>query len=80
MNEHVADINLIVRSWNKSDGLNERIEKFTSLDQFFAACLNVGNPELIDRLIINGTDSNNKERTLTFVFQSVTVDGKPASK
>ena len=80
MKEHVTEINLIVRSWNKQDGLNERAEKFTSLDQFFTACLNVGNPELIDRLIINGTDSNDKERTLTFVFQSVTVDGAPSGK
>ncbi len=76
MNEHVTEINLIVRSWDKKAGLNEHAHQYTTIDAFFAACLKVENPELIERLIINGVDSTGKERTMTFVFQSVTVDAK----
>jgi len=76
MNEHVTEINLVVRSWDKKAGLNEHAHTYKTIDSFFAACLNVENPELIERLIINGVDSSGKERTMTFVFQSVTVDTK----
>ncbi len=76
MKEHVTEISLILRSWDKIDGLNERAETHANIDSFFSACLNIENPELIDRLILNGKDATGKERTMTFVFQSVTVDPK----
>ena len=76
MNEHVNEIYLVVRRWDKKAGLNEHAQPYTTIDSFFAACLKVENPELIERLIINGVDSSGKERTMTFVFQSVTVDAK----
>ncbi|MBI5081273.1 MAG: hypothetical protein HZB17_08240 [Chloroflexi bacterium] len=76
MNEHVTEINLVVRKWDKKAGLDEHAHTYNTIDDFFAACLKVENPELIERLIINGMDSAGKERTMTFVFQSVTVDAK----
>ena len=74
MSEHVHEVTLVTRRWDKQSGLTEAEHVFPTLDALFSACLNVTGPDLIDRLTIRGRDANGKERTLNFVFQSVTVD------
>lgn len=74
MSEHVHEVKLVTRRWDRQSGLTETEHVFPTLDALFNACVNVTSPELIDRLTIRGRDSNGRERTLNFVFQSVTVD------
>jgi len=72
----VLDGKVVFRQWHKDKGLSESPQLFYSLDELYAACLAAPSPELIDRLIISGTDGEGKPRTLTFVFQSITVSDK----
>ena len=75
MSEHVHEVKLVTRRWDQQSGLTETERVVpTTLDALFTASLNITGPNLIDRLVIRGRDANGKERTLTFVFQSVTVD------
>ena len=64
---------LILRAWDRTRGLSESSESFTSLDELYAYCLSTGEPQLIDRIIIHGQDAQDHPRVLTFVFQSITV-------
>ena len=74
MNETVNEVTLILRRWDQESGLTEHTRVYPSLESLYSACLNVGDTDLIDRIIIRGQDGSGKERVLTFVFQSVTVD------
>lgn len=74
MSEHLHEVKLVTRRWDRQSGLTETVHVFPTLDALFTACLKVTGPDLIDRLTIRGRDANGKERTLDFVFQSVTVD------
>ncbi len=73
MSEKVYEVKLITRQWDRQTGLTETEHVFPTLDGLFSACLNLTHRELIDRLAIRGQDANGKERTLNFVFQSVTA-------
>lgn len=74
MAETISEVTLVLRRWDKESGLTEHSRVFPSLESLYSACLHVGDPDLIDRIIIRGCDETGKERILTFVFQSVTVD------
>ncbi len=74
MTETVNEVTLILRRWDRESGLSEHARVYPSLDSLYSACLGVSDPDLIDRIIIRGRDDTGKERILTFVFQSVTVD------
>lgn len=73
MNETVSEVTLVFRNWNHESGLTEHAEVHPSLEALFSACLNAGDADLIDRIIIRGHDVQGHERIVTFMFQSVTI-------
>lgn len=64
---------VIFRHWNSKTGLQETEAPFSSLGELFDLCLQAHPTLLVDRVIVEGDDSNGAERMLTLVFQSVTV-------
>jgi len=67
---------VIFRHWDEQDGLSEIARGFKSLEELFALCLQSDDRLLVDRIIIDGQDETDSERTVTLVFQSVTVQHK----
>ena len=68
---------VIFRHWDKQEGLSEIARSFKSLEELFGLCLQKEQKLLVDRIIIDGQDETESERTVTLVFQSVTVQNKP---
>ena len=68
---------VIFRHWDEHEGLSEIARSFKSLEELFGLCLQTEQNLLVDRIIIDGQDDADAERTLTLVFQSVTVQHKP---
>ncbi|MBN1679539.1 MAG: hypothetical protein JW966_04555 [Anaerolineae bacterium] len=64
---------VIFRRWDRHTGLDETATPFTTLDDLFALCLQANDPLFVDRVSIEGEDDAGKQRTLTLVFQSVTI-------
>ena len=69
----VLEGTLVLRQWNRVSGLTETTKTFASLDELYAYCLAVTDPELVERVVIQGQDEKGRLRILTFVFQSITV-------
>ena len=63
---------IILREWESSDGLTETEHSFATIDELFSLCLDAGDPQLVDRILLRGTDENGALRTITFGFQSLT--------
>ena len=63
----------MVREFEAGTGLAERGAEFGSLEELYQACLALSAPQLVDRIVIRGQDERGHDRTLTFVFQSLTV-------
>jgi hypothetical protein len=75
----IATVNsghVVFRHWTEEGGLNEIVRGFHSLDELFGLCLQKDSSLLVDRIIIEGTDTDNSPRTVTLVFQSVSIAGK----
>lgn len=70
---HVTDGSLILRRWDRQAGLSESPLEFHGLDELFTLCLETRDPELVDRIVIRGIDRDGKPRTLSFVFESVSI-------
>jgi hypothetical protein len=68
---------IVLRFWDRTQGLREIPQGFNSLDELYAQCLAVDAPEVIDRIIIQGVDAAGQPRVVTFVFQSITISPKP---
>lgn len=77
----VTDGTIVLRYWDRAQGLREVTQAFHSLDELYAQCLDTATqgegPAVIDRIIIEGRDSADQSRVLTFVFQSITVSPRP---
>lgn len=71
---------VIFRHWNQQEGLSEIAKSFRSLEELFGLCLQKEEHLLVDRIIIDGQDDADTERTVTLVFQSVTVHDKANDK
>jgi hypothetical protein len=69
---------IMVRQFEQGTGLEEHGTEFGSLAELYQACLTLSAPQLVDRIVLRGEDEQGQERTLTFVFQSLTVT-PPAS-
>jgi hypothetical protein len=67
---------VIFRRWDRHTGLDETSTVFSSLDDLFGLCLQANDPMLVDRVTIKGNDSSGTPRTVTLVFQSVTVSDR----
>jgi hypothetical protein len=63
---------IVFREWGGDEGLSESEGTFASVDELFAICLDVSDPQLVDRIILSGHDKHGVPRTLTFALQSVT--------
>jgi hypothetical protein len=68
----VIEGTIVLRQWNRA-GLTETPRTFHSLDELYAYCLGTTDPEVVDRIVIQGHDEHGHPRVLTFVFQSITV-------
>ena len=75
MSVTVTEGQIVFRQWT-SDGLTEQTRTFASLHELYQLCLQAGNPNLIERVIIKGRDESGAERTLTFSFQSLSMELK----
>lgn len=74
MRATVQEGTLVLRVWDK--GLNEFQQSFATIDELFNLCLQVGDPAVVDRIILRGTDEQGESRTLVFTFQSISrVEG-----
>ena len=73
MTARVLEGTLVLRQWSRAAGLTETPKSFSSLDELYSYCLAVTDPELVERVVIQGQDEQGQPRILTFVFQSITV-------
>lgn len=77
----VTEGTIVLRYWDRAQGLREVAQAFHSLDELYAQCLATATqsdgPAVIDRIIIEGRDGDDQPRVLTFVFQSITVTQRP---
>lgn len=64
---------VIFRQWDEEKGLSEVRQAFRSVDELFTLCLQTGTKLLVDRIVIEGMDERDTQRTLTLIFQSVSV-------
>ncbi len=64
---------VILRRWDDDSGLHELSQPFDGIDSLFAICLQTSHPLLVDRVIIEGVDTEGDSNTVTLVFQSMTV-------
>jgi hypothetical protein len=76
MSAKVIQGHIVLRRWSRTSGLTEKPVTFSSLEELYTFCLSVADPDLVDRVVINGQDENGAPRVLTFVFQSITVSSK----
>lgn len=67
---------IVLRRWSRTSGLTEKPQTFSTLEELYAYCLGVSDPDLVDRVIIQGQDEQGQPHVLTFVFQSITVSSK----
>jgi hypothetical protein len=67
---------IVLRQWQHGAGLTEVPRVFHTLEDLYTQCLSTADPELIDRVVIEGEDETGKARVVTFVFQSITVSGR----
>ncbi|MCC7358525.1 MAG: hypothetical protein IT317_03560 [Anaerolineales bacterium] len=64
---------IVLRQFEPGAGLAESTTTFRSLAELFQACLRLDQPQLVDRIVISGADTAGQARTLTFMFQLLTV-------
>ncbi len=64
---------VVFRHWDTADGLSEIVREFSNLNDLYAQCLQKNDALLVDRIIIDGLDDDGAPRTVTLVFQSVTI-------
>lgn len=76
MKPKVVEGRIVLRHWDRTSGLTETPQVFSSLDELYAHCLAATDPHLVDRIVIQGEDENGEPRLLTFVFQSITVSSE----
>lgn len=71
---------IILRQWDRLTGLNESSQSFNSLDELYAVCLSIKDPEIIDRIVIEGQDGQMQKRVIAFEFQSITISSQKISE
>jgi hypothetical protein len=76
----VTNGTIIFRQWDRASGLTETTQTFTSLDELYALCLSIKDPEIIDRIVIEGQDGQMLKRVIAFEFQSITISSQKPSE
>ncbi len=79
MPAHFESGYVIFRQWDKQAGLHEVSRAFHSIEEMFGLCLQSDDQLLVDRIIMEGLDSNGAARMITLVFQSTSLHD-PANK
>ena len=72
MKPKIEESQIILRQWDEQ-GLTETPHAFNSLEDLYTMCLETVDPKLVDRIVIDGQDHTGARRTVTFVFQYLTV-------
>lgn len=63
---------LVYRTWEKGEGLQETRQAFDSAADLFRMCLEARDPNMVDRVILQGQDAHGDERTVVLTFTSLT--------
>ncbi len=73
MSPKVTDARVVVRRTDRQSVVKETTKSFRLLEELFSQCLKTGDPDLVDRIVIRGTDEDGDVRTLTLIFHSITA-------
>ena len=74
MNPKVSEGILVLRQWDRT-GLTETQKTFSSLEELYTYCLATvaSDPDVVDRIVIQGHDEHGQPRVLSFSFASITA-------
>lgn len=64
---------VIIRRWDDHNGLSEGVERFSTIDEMVSICLQNSADHLVDRIVIEGRDADDRPHTVTLVFQSASA-------
>ena len=67
----VTKTTIVYRHWDEDRGLQESEGSIQHLDELFERCLKTAKPAVVDRIIIEGVDSDQMPRRVVLIFQSV---------
>lgn len=64
---------VVTRELRGGSRIVETERAFSSVEELFAFCVSLQNPNIVDRLSISGEDGEGRARVLTFTLQSVSA-------
>lgn len=64
---------VVTRELRGGSRIVETERAISSVEELFAFCAGLRNPNIVDRLSISGEDGEGRERVLTFSLQSVSA-------
>ena len=67
----ITKTTIVYRHWDEDHGLQESEGPIQHLDELFERCLKTAKPDVVDRIIIEGVDSDQTPRKVVLTFQSV---------
>jgi hypothetical protein len=70
---------VVTRELRGGSRVVETERAISSVEELFAFCTALRNPNIVDRLSISGEDGEGRERVLTFSLQSVSAPPVPHS-
>ena len=68
---------VVTRELRGGTRIVETEQCFSSVEELFAFCVGLQNPNIVDRLSITGEDCEGRARELTFSLQSVSAPTLP---
>jgi hypothetical protein len=68
---------VVTRELRGGSEVVETERTFTSVEELFAFCVGLRNPNIVDRLSISGEDAGGRTRVLTFALQSASSPPLP---
>ncbi len=73
MNAQVTALKVVFRKWERGSGLAETEHTVDSLQELYDICLKTHDPDVIDRVIIEGTATDGSPHRVTLAFQSASA-------
>ena len=71
MSAVITKTTIVYRHWDEDRGLQESEGLVQHLGELFERCLKTTKPDVVDRIIIEGVDSDQTPRKVVLTFQSV---------
>jgi hypothetical protein len=68
---------VVTRELRGGSRIVETEQAFSSVEELFAFCAGLRNPNIVDRLSISGDDGEGRSLVLTFSLQSVSAPALP---